>query len=411
MSVNPPARSHLREEGLGNTTSTNRGYSHLITRRRLVAGLLGTMAAGPIRGRVLRIESDYESDVVRVAFGSCVSQRKNQDVWEHIAEKDPHLFIMMGDGVYPEHEPGALSTLDAIRSAYRHAGKCVELNRFRERIPVAAIWDDNDYGGMDIGRTFAHKFESRDLFLDFWTSGAEASIRRRDSGIYASWELGMPERRIQIIAPDLRFSRSEWAMAGLKTIIARQLRGMGPFEATRDSGATMLGETQWAWLEDCLRRPAKLRLFVSSIQVIPGERGWECWSNFPAEQERLLRLISQPRVGPVIVLSGDAHYAEISRKDGDEGIGALWEITSSGLTEHWPTPGPNSFRIGPAYPQPNFGILTVDWRPASPQLTVGIHGADGRRLRREFLLLESLMHSPSGGSASRTARSPQRFMA
>ena len=404
VSVNPPARSRLRERGVKNFASTRKGNSHLITRRRLVAGLLGTMAAGPVRERVLRIESDGEPDMVRVAFGSCVSQRKNQNVWEQIAEKDPHVFIMMGDGVYPEHEPGPLSTLDAIRSAYRQACRCVALNRFRERIPVAAIWDDNDYGGIDIGRTFAQKYESRDLFLDFWASASESSLRRRDSGIYASWELGRPEKRIQIIAPDLRFSRSEWAVADLDTTIARQLRGLGPYEPTRDSGATMLGETQWVWLEDCLRRPAKLRLLVSSIQLIPGDRGWECWSNFPAERERLFSLLSPPAVGPVIVLSGDAHYAEISRLDEGGRRGPLWEFTSSGLTEHWPTPGPNSYRIGPAYTQPNFGILTVDWRPASPRLTVDIYGTDGRQLRREVLLLESLMPFRAGGSASGRAR-------
>ena len=362
----------------------------MITRRKLFAGLLGVMAAGRIPGQALRVEYDGEPSVVRIAFGSCVNQRKKQDVWKHIARKDPHFFIMMGDGVYPEFEPGSLPVLEAIQSAYLRAGASAELHHLREQVPVAAIWDDNDYGGVNIGRTFVHKRESRDLFLDFWASPEEAAVRRRDTGIYASWEIGEPDRRIQVIAPDLRFSRSEWALAAPQEIPGRLIRGLGPYERTRDSDVTMLGEVQWSWLKDCLDRPASLRLFVSSIPLIPGYRGWECWSNFPAEKERLLGLFTEPGVAPLVVLSGDSHYAEISRADVAEGFGPLWEFTSSGLTEHWPTPGPNPNRVGDAYPEPNFGLLTVDWRLANPGLTVDIHAADGRLLRREILRLDAL---------------------
>ena len=364
------------------------------------------MAAGAIRGQAIRIEPEGEQDVVRIAFGSCVSQRKSYEVWRHVADKDPHLFIMMGDGVYPEHEPGPLPTVEAIRSAYRHAGTRSELRRFRDRVPVAAIWDDNDYGGSDIGRTFQHKIESRDLFLDFWASPSEALMRRRDSGIHALWELGEPERRIQIIIPDLRFSRSEWAQTEGDVRAARGQAGLGPYKPALGGEVTMLGATQWAWLEDCLRRPARLRLFASSIQLVPEDRGWESWSNFPAEKERLLELLAEHAAEPIVVLSGDVHYAEISRQDGDDGFGPLWEFTSSGLTESWPTPGPNAHRVGPAYPEPNFGVLTVDWRAGNARLTVELLAADGRPLRRETLPLESLL--PPGGDRAARASARRR---
>ena len=167
--------------------------------------------------------------------------------------------------------------------------------------------------------------------------------------------------------------------------------GSAPYKPVLGDEVTMLGETQWAWLEDCLRRPARLRLFVSSIQLIPEDRGWESWSNFPAEKQRLLDLFSAHADAPIVILSGDAHYAEVSRLDGSEAFGPLWEFTSSGLTEYWPTPGPNAHRIGAAYPEPNFGILDVDWREDSPRLSVDIVAADGRLLRRESLLLPSLL--------------------
>ena len=42
----------------------------------------------------------------------------------------------------------------------------------------------------------------------------------------------------------------------------------------------MLGETQWAWLEDQLSMPADIRIITSSIQVIAEGHGWERWGNF-----------------------------------------------------------------------------------------------------------------------------------
>ena len=77
----------------------------MITRRHLIAGLIGGVAAGATRSSAIPLQLTNDSSVVRLAFGSCVSQRKNQDIWQQILDREPHLFIMMGDGVYPEHEP------------------------------------------------------------------------------------------------------------------------------------------------------------------------------------------------------------------------------------------------------------------------------------------------------------------
>jgi alkaline phosphatase D len=152
----------------------------------------------------------------------------------------------------------------------------------------------------------------------------------------------------------------------------------------------MLGETQWAWLASCLSKPARLRVLVSSIQLVAEGRGWESWSNFPAEKQRLLDLIRSTEAQGVVVLSGDTHYAEVSRQD-DSVLGyPVWEFTSSGLTEFWPSPGPNPNRVGRAYPQTNFGLLTVNWLVDRPMIVGEIFAAGGRRLRQESILLDTL---------------------
>jgi alkaline phosphatase D len=360
------------------------------TRRQVISGLLGGLAAGAVRGGTPAVVSAGNSGILRIAFGSCVSQRKDQTVWKQIASKRPHLFVMMGDGIYPEHEGADLPVLDAIEKAYIQASARCDLAEFREQVETIAIWDDNDYGGSDIGAVFEHKCRSRDLFLKFWASPEEQEARRRNSGIYALWEMGPPGIRTQIILLDLRFCRSEWAQTedGYRQALSES--GYGPYRQTSDDGITMLGETQWAWLESCLNKPARLRVLVSSIQLAAEGRGWESWSNFPGEKQRLLSLIRSTDAQGVVVLSGDTHYAEVSRQD-DSSLGyPLWEFTSSGLTEFWPTPGPNPNRVGAAYPETNFGLLTVNWHADRPMIVAEIFGAHGRRLRQESIMLDTL---------------------
>ncbi|MFX7969089.1 alkaline phosphatase D family protein, partial [Acinetobacter baumannii] len=82
-----------------------------------------------------------------------------------------------------------------------------------------------------------------------------------------------------------------------------------------DPAATLLGETQWAWLAERLAEPADVRLLCSSVQLAAEGTGWEGGSNFPLERQRLVDLIREKRAEGVVVISGDMHYADLSRWD------------------------------------------------------------------------------------------------
>lgn len=362
----------------------------MTTRRDLLVTLAGLMAGNVACAAIRPLDLDLDRGLVKIGFGSCVSQREEQHIWSSILEKQPDLFLLLGDGVYPEHEGEELPVLESIERAYAHAATRQEMADFRSKVKTVAMWDDNDYGGSDIGKTFAHKQRSRDLFLDFWCDEIEAEIRRRDSGIYGLWEFGKADRRIQLIVPDLRYSRSEWAQT--EESVHKELgdSGFGPYKPLLGDNVSMLGEQQWSWLESCLKRPAHLRIIVSSIQLIPEGRGWESWSNFPAEKQKLFELIDSAAAEGVIIVSGDSHYGEVSY-DAATGIGyPLWEITSSGMTEVWPVPGPNPARVGPAYPVRNFGLITVNWLTKDPIIVTELFDDNGDRLRQLSLQLSSL---------------------
>ena len=62
---------------------------------------------------------------------------------------------------------------------------------------------------------------------------------------------------------DTRYFRSP-----LKPTDEMNARGKERWIPDEDPSKTMLGDAQWAWLENELKRPAELRLIVSSIQVL-----------------------------------------------------------------------------------------------------------------------------------------------
>ena len=325
--------------------------------------------------------------VVRIAFGSCMHQAKPQPFWRTVASLDPHRFVMLGDGIYPDAESHA-NVIESLERAYGTASEISELARFRSQVPVTAIWDDNDFGGSDIGGEFPQKLRSRELFLRFWASDRERIQRARKSGIYGLWEWGSVERRTQLIVPDLRYNRSEWVQQEPEHRSTLARSGYGPYRSVSSPDATMLGEVQWAWLEACLRRPAELRILASSIQFVPTHRGWESWWNFPLERQKFLSLLRDSKASGLILISGDTHYGELSCLE--EAPYPLWELTASGLTETWPRPGANRYRVGKAHPQTNFGVLHINWLRAEPEIVLELRETAGGILIQQAIPLRQL---------------------
>jgi alkaline phosphatase D len=145
-----------------------------------------------------------------------------------------------------------------------------------------------------------------------------------------------------------------------------------------DTEHTMLGESQWAWLEEQLQKPADVRLIASGIQIVNDEHGYECWGLFPIERDRLFKLIAKTNASGVLFLSGDRHFAELSAIDGGVGY-PLYDFTSSGLT-HVAIDGikaPNNKRVGKPFGDFNFGTVTIDLNATEPFIVLQIHDVNG----------------------------------
>ncbi len=333
--------------------------------RRTFARLAGAASLIPVASL-----AQSGKPLSRIAFGSCAKQTLPQPIWERILAYRPDLFIFAGDNVY-----GDFNAADAadLKRAYDEARNVAGYMKLRETVPHLAVWDDHDYGLNDGGVEFAHKAVAKDLFLDFWNAPA-SDIRRTRGGIYDSRIIGPAGKRVQVILLDVRWFRSP-----LRITDKRGAPGRERYLPDPDPAKTMLGPEQWAWLAAELRKPAELRLIVSSTQVLAEGHGWERWGNMPLEKQKLVDTIRESGAKGVVFLSGDRHIGALYRES-PEGLYPLYEATSSGLNMvYWAAkePGPN--RIGPLFAAANFGVIEIDWPARTLLLALRDESGDTRR--------------------------------
>ena len=349
--------------------------------RRTALALAASAAAVPARADTPDApHPGLDRPLSRIAFGSCAKQSKDQPIWEAVLAAKPDLFIFLGDNIYADTRD-----MSVVRDKYAQLAAKPGFRKLRYTVPTCAVWDDHDFGEDDAGADYPMKSETRKLFCDFWGEPANSPRRTRD-GIYASYLFGPAGRRLQLVLPDLRWNRTPLRKLELggqdyetwvKTKAAAGLPTPGPYERIPDLNATMLGETQWRWLETQLSQPADLRILGSSLQVLADFAGWEGWVNYARDQARLFQAIRGARAERMICISGDTHYAEVSKLDVNTPY-PIWDITSSGLTEVWPVTPPNALRVGDVWRERNFGLIEIDWAAPAPLVRIEIRDEQGR---------------------------------
>ncbi len=347
-------------------------------------------------------DTPAEKPLQRIAFGSCTRQMQNAPLLNTVVAANPDLFLMIGDVVYPDINDEATALIDPwpnedslvrMKQVYGQMAAKPEWQNLRKSVPMMAVWDDHDYGINDGATDFPLKVESQQLFLDFFDEPAD-SRRRETPGVYDAQILGPVGQRVQIILLDTRYFRTPPRPDSRSEEEKQALNIAGRYAPNEDSSATVLGESQWRWLEDQLRLPAELRLLVSSYPLVPYELGRDSWGNVPLERQRLFNLIDETDANGVVILSGDVHFSEISKTD--EGSYPLVDFTSSALAA--PSTGnenfANSFRISETYAEVNFGLVEIDWeaQPA-PQVTLKVIGLDGTAVFEHRIGLEELADS------------------
>ncbi|WP_339770211.1 alkaline phosphatase D family protein [uncultured Paraglaciecola sp.] len=328
-------------------------------------------APAPSSTDVLTVSS-ADKHQFKVLIGSCSHQDKDQPIWQPMLEEQADLLMLLGDNIYGDTEDMAL-----LKAKYQKQWAKPGMQKMLAATPTIGMWDDHDFGQNDGGRTYPQKEASRQIMLDYFNEPQDSIRRTRSDGIYTSYVFGSAPKRIQVIMPDLRWNRD--ALAHVTPSEYRQVKApqhLGPYLPHTDTSQKMLGNAQWQWLEEQLQQPADVRILASSLQLLPEFSGWESWANFPTERQHLLDLLMKYEISNLVIVSGDTHWSELSQVRFENGQ-ALWEMTSSGLTEEWKQMSPNKHRVGKGFSKANYGVLDIDWSDKHPKVTMSIKDDTG----------------------------------
>jgi len=262
--------------------------------------------------------------VARLIYGSCNTihsllcpdltkecQYVDQPLWDTINDLNPEAFIWLGDAIYGDY----IHTLwDMLTTNFRPGSeeRMRDLFKRQKLVPgyaallkktkVIGTWDDHDFG-FNNGGSEMNYMGTAAAYKEF--IGGEFPAE----GVYTAHRFDLGGLDAHVILLDNRTFRTK---------------------SDQTSTPTLLGATQWAWLEQKLGEKADLVVIGSGIQVLPLDRDSsmsENWEGHPQERERILNLLRSLNTKFVpLLISGDVHWGEVLD------VGCMVEVTSSGLT-------------------------------------------------------------------------------
>jgi alkaline phosphatase D len=273
--------------------------------------------------------SEKKPVVTKIAFGSCGNQDLAQPVLTLAADTKPDAFIFLGDNIY-----GDTDNMDTLRNKYARWMAQPDYQKLENSTKIFATWDDHDFGRNDAGMYYPWKKESKEIFLNVFKE-PKISERRNHDGIYKTEYIKTDDKVIQLILLDVRTFRNNLLQYTKGDSLPRKEYFYTPdYKPHTSVDSTLLGTAQWQWLQQELKKTADLRLICSGSQFGIEYNGYEAWANFPHEQKRVLDLIKNTKANRVLFLTGDVHYAEISKLQ-ENGLYPLYDILQAVL----PVPG------------------------------------------------------------------------
>jgi alkaline phosphatase D len=221
-------------------------------------------------------------DDARVSFCFSGDTRESYQpftVMNAVRAQNPDFFLYLGDTIYADRG-GAARQLNEFWSKYRNNRYDAATQACFRDTSVYAVWDDHEVEDNYLpGHPLAPI--GRKAFLDYWPIRRPAAEPER---IYRSFRWG---KSVELFILD-----------------ARQYRDL--------KQRTMLGRTQKEWLFDSIAQSqAKFKFIATAVPMAGG--GSDRWDGYPEEREKILRYLNAKRLGGVIFLSADMHYAAITK--------------------------------------------------------------------------------------------------
>ncbi len=314
---------------------------------------------------IFSCQAPAQKKITKIAFGSCGHQEHGLSIFDVVVKHNPDYFIFLGDNIYGDTED-----MNILKAKYKQLSDKPTFQNLKKNTEILATWDDHDFGWNDAGRHYQFKQESKEIFLDFFQE-PKISERRNHEGIYTSYIKEIDDKKLQIILLDVRTFRDDIKRnTGEFKEDDRYFYGLD-YTPHKTADSTFLGNEQWKWVEKELNKPADVRIIGSGSQFGIEYNGYEAWANFPHEQKRFLNLIKETKANGVLFITGDVHYAEISKLDVPD-LYPIYDVTSSGLSSTWHFATPNKNRIEGPIMENHFGLITIDWAVKIPKIKMEV---------------------------------------
>lgn len=223
---------------------------------------------------------------------------KNKEViFDAMSKQENDFMLWMGDNVY--YLFGEWKQKKKMHQKNLKMRFNPKLRNFLESCSQYATWDDHDFGGNNEDGSYGGKYQSLEIFKDYWANpyyGTDSTL-----GVFCHFS----HADADFFMLDARFHASD---------------------------SSMLGEGQTKWLKEKLEAStANFKFIVSGTQILSDNPGGEDLGDFATAKADLLDFLSEKKIKGVIFLSGDRHYGELLKLE-RAGAYPLYEMTSSPLT-------------------------------------------------------------------------------
>ena len=206
-------------------------------------------------------------------------------IFRHMTNTKSDFMVWLGDNIYYiMKDYRSYHNMFRRQMDIRHHFST--LQTFLATQPNYAIWDDHDYGWNDADRTFPLKDTALKVFRGFWPNNYENDVKQTYFTFrYADAEFFMTDGRWWRNPPG-------------------------------DTAGDFLGPEQLSWLKNKLSKSdATFKFICMGSQILNDNEHGESYAHYPKERNELLNYIVDNNIKGVIFLTGDKHYAELSKRD------------------------------------------------------------------------------------------------
>jgi len=269
-------------------------------------------------------------------------------IYRSMLALNPSFFIQTGDTLYYDRKPPLAKNMTLARYQWGRMYSLPFQKAFHEKIPSYWMHDDHDL-----------------LKNDCWPGQSYGDL---------TWEQGVQIWREQIPQSDKPYRTFRWGK-NLQIWLPEGRENRSPNTMKDGPEKSILGEEQWAWLEETMEASdATFKLYISATPVVGPDRGGKndnhANEGFHHEGERLRKFLNS--VPGCFVINGDRHwqYHSVDPETGlnEFGCGPASDAHAGGWDPKDKRPEQKFLRV-----KGGFASITVDGTKA----TFTHHDVDG----------------------------------